>query len=169
METSEETRFSGAEPCGTNGLMSHMNENSLLEKIQFKLSASAEKNLLKDLPNFATEAAKRGRVPVLFYCGGSRVEKNGKILWEYTGPQFLLTAQKAETLCDGRFYDLLGFAVWVEEIEERLLQGRVLTAIQSGNPEQAEILVLEDAPENYLELAFPECGCGTSRGDSKVE
>jgi hypothetical protein len=36
-------------------------------------------------------------------------------------------------------------------MEQRLIEGRTLTTIQFGSPEPAELLVIENAPEDYFE------------------
>ena len=88
------------------------------------------------------------------------MEKNGKVLWEYKGPRFVIGAHKPENLIEGTLYDLLGFPVWMRDFDDHLLKGRVLTASMVGSPEPQEHLVIENAPEDYLKK-FSQKNAGT--------
>lgn len=146
----------------------HMNERLPRDKISFTLSSSAEAHLQKILPDWIDGMSKRELVSILSYSGGGRREKGGKVIWEYRGPLFLLAGQKRESLRDGKYYDVLGFPVWIGEIENLLLKGRVLTFIKVGSPEPEEYLVIENAPENYFELALKDA-CRVSCSEPKVK
>jgi hypothetical protein len=82
---------------------------------------------------------------------------------------FLLCAQKPEALPRGKYYDLLGFPVWIYELDNLLLKGRVLTFAKVGGPEPQAELVLENVPDNYFELAMQEGGGCCSCGDPTVK
>jgi len=41
-------------------------------------------------------------------------------------------------------------------MEQRLLEDRTLTTIQYGSPEPAELLVIENVPDNYFEAMMRE-------------
>jgi hypothetical protein len=129
----------------------HMNEQKALSPLNFALSDSAKQYLQRDL-TAAAQWSTRGLVTCLTYCGGLAPERDGKILWNYKGPNFSIGGQKPGKLRAGRYYDLLGFRVWIAEMEQRLLEGRTLTTIQFGSPEPGELLVIENAPEDYFEV-----------------
>jgi hypothetical protein len=131
-----------------------MNANLPCDKISFTLSKSAHEHLQKVLPGWVEGMSKQKLVPILSYSGAGSTEKDGKVIWEYRGTLFLLAGQKREALRDGKFYDVLGFPVWIKEIDNLLLKGRVLTFIKVGSPEPQEQLVIENAPENYFEMAL---------------
>lgn len=95
-------------------------------------------------------------MPILSYSGGGRAEKNGKIIWEYRGALFLLGGQRQEALQKGRYFDLLGFPVWIGEIDQLLLNGRVLTFMEVGTPKPFKHLVIENAPENFFQTVLRE-------------
>jgi len=76
------------------------------------------------------------------------------VLWEYRGPNFLLAGEEPGQPRPGRYFDLLGFRIWIGEIEELLLKGRTLTIIHHGSPEPAELLVIQGAPEDHLETTL---------------
>lgn len=145
-----------------------MNTQSSLEKIDFASSASAEAHLLKYLPEWVGTMSKQGIVPILSWCGGTKMEKGGKVLWEYTGPQFCVAGQKPEALSGGKYYDLLGCPVWIEEFSINVLKGHVLTTMKIG-PEDNEILIIENAPADYLNQGFPECSCCNSKNSVKAD
>jgi hypothetical protein len=128
-----------------------MNENTPCKGLNFALSETAKQYLQKVLSQFAGGMSARGLVPCLSYSGGFAPEKDGKILWQYRGPNFLLGGHKPKNLHAGKCYNLLGFRVWIGKIEEILLEGRTLTIIQYGNPDPQELLVIENAGEDYLE------------------
>ena len=93
----------------------------------------------------------RGLVPCLTYSGGFAPTRNGEILWNYRGPNFLIAGHKPGNLPVECYYDLLGFRVWIGKVEQRLLEGRTLTTIQYGSPEPAELLVMQNVPDDYFE------------------
>ena len=132
----------------------YMDANPPCDKISFTLSKSAHEYLQKALPGCVEWMSKQNLVPILSFSGGGRHEKDGKVIWEYSGPLFLLAGQKREALRDGKYYDVLGFPVWIGEIDNLLLKGRVLTFMKVGSPEPVEQLVIENAPENYFETAL---------------
>ena len=126
----------------------------------FSLSEAAEQYLQQSLASSVGQMSERGLVTSLTYSGGYAPERDGKILWEYRGPNFLLAGQNPAQLGAGRYYDLLGYRVWIGEIEEILLRGKTLTMIQYGKPAPAELLVIKNAPEDYLEASLrARCGC----------
>src|SRR5262249_23911533 len=134
------------------------------DKIGFNLTESAEEYLSKMLPGWTREASARGLVPILSYSGGGRCEKDGRITWEYLGPLFLLADQRQEALGSGKYFDLLGFPVWIGETEQLLLKGRLLTFMKVGGPEPEEHLVLDHVSENFFETALKEgAGCCSCR------
>jgi hypothetical protein len=126
------------------------------DKISFTLSKSAQAHLQAVLPDWVGGLSKKGLVPILSYSAGGRDEKDGKVLWEYRGALFTLGGQKREELREGQYYDVLGFPVWIDEFDNHLLKGRVLTFIKVGRPEPEENLVIENAPENFLEMTSRE-------------
>jgi hypothetical protein len=128
----------------------HMNEDKTLSPLNFTLSESAKQYLQRDLAA-ADQWSTRGLVTCLSFSGGFAPERGGKILWNYKGPNFSIAGQKPEKLRPGGYCDLLGFRVWIGDMEQRLLEGRTPTTIQFGSPEPAELLVIENAPEDYFE------------------
>ena len=118
------------------------------KNVNFALSETAKRYLQRDL-SVMEHSSIRGLVTCLTYSGGYAPERDGKILWDYRGPNFLIAGQKPEHLAAGGYYDLLGFRVWIGEREQRLLEGRTLTTIQYGSPEPAELLVIENVPDDY--------------------
>lgn len=127
------------------------------EKIGFILSKSARAHLKAVLPEWVGGCQKKKLVPLLSFSGGGRREdKQGNVTWEYNGSLFLLAGQKREALRDGKYYDLLGFPVWIDDFDNHLLKGRVLTFLKVGSPEPTENLVIENAPENFLEMVSRE-------------
>ena len=131
-----------------------MNISLTCDKLSFTLSKSAQEHLQKILPGYEEGMSKRKLVPTLSYAGAGRKEKDGKVIWEYKGPLFLLAGQKCEAPRDGKYYDVLGFPVWIGETDNLLLKGRVLTFMRVGSPEPEDQLVIENAPENYFEMAL---------------
>jgi hypothetical protein len=125
------------------------------KKVNFTLSETAKRYLQRGLSG-AEQSSTRGLVTCLTYSGGYAPERDGKILWEYRGPNFLIAGQKPGNLRPGGYYDLLGFRVWIGEMEQRLLEDRTLTTIQYGSPEPAELLVIENVPDNYFEAMMRE-------------
>lgn len=82
-----------------------------------------------------------------------------------------LFAQKPERLGKGKYYDLLGSAVWIDQFSSLLLKGRTLTAKKVGGPEPREQLVLDSVPEDYVQTALREnAGCSSccSKKTSRV-
>jgi hypothetical protein len=146
-----------------------MKEHAVGEKIKFTLSPSAKAHLVKILSNWVESTSQKGLVPILSFSGGGRMEKDGKILWEYRGPEFLIAGQRPEALRGGKYYDLLGFSVWIQDFEQRLLEGQVLTTIKIGNSNDYELFVLANAPDNYLETALPKRCCCRSSNDSEIK
>ena len=71
---------------------------------------------------------------------------------ELPGAEFLDCRPKARESSGRWLLRLLGFRVWIGEMEQTLLKGRTLTTIQYGSPEPAELLVIENAPEDYFEI-----------------
>ena len=134
--------------CGMSN--EYMNEDKALRPLNFTLSDSAKQYLQRDL-TAADQRSTRGLVTCLTYSGGYAPERGGMILWSYRGPNFLIAGQKPGNLRAGGYYDLLGFRVWIGEIEQRLLDGRTLTTIQYGSPEPVELLVIENVPDDYCE------------------
>ena len=118
------------------------------------------KRYFQSVKAFVSDMERRGLVTALTYSGGAAVDEGGKILWEYRGPNFLFGGLKQGELGTGNFYDLLGHKVWIREIEETLLEGMTLTTIMYGDPKPMELLVIENAPENFLERIMPRCACG---------
>jgi hypothetical protein len=134
------------------------------DKIGFNLTESAEDYLSKTLPDWTKEASARGLVPILSYSGGGRCEKDGQITWEYQGPFFLLADQRHGALGNGKYFDLLGFPVWIGEVEQLLLKGRLLTFVKVGGPEPEGHLVIDNVPENFFETALKQgAGCCSCR------
>lgn len=130
-----------------------MNADLPCDHINFTLSKSAREHLQKLLPGWVGRMSERKLVPILCWSGGGRTEKGGKVIWEYRGPLFSLAGQKREALRDGRFYDVLGFPIWMGEMDSLLLKDRVLTFMKVGSPEPIGQLVIENAPDNYFEAA----------------
>lgn len=132
------------------------------DKIGFTLTDSAREYLSKTLPDWVQQTLERGQVPELCYAGGGRSEKNRKIIWEYRGGAlFLLGSQRPEALRSGTYFDLLGFSVWIGDIDQLLLKGRVLTFAEVGGPEPRKHLVIENAPENFFQTVLREnARCG---------
>ena len=124
--------------------------------MSFTLYGPAQQHLQTVLPDFVRVLSERGLVPILSHAGAGRTEKEGKVIWEYQRPVFLLAGQKREALGPGKYYDLLGFPVWIAEFDNLVLKGRVLTFMRIGEPKPEEHLVIEDAPQNYLDLAMRE-------------
>ena len=73
--------------------------------------------------------------------------------WDYRGPSFVIAGIKPERLGAGGYYDLLGQRVWISNAEQHLLSGRTLTtlSVDTDSPDPVELLVLENAPEDYFE------------------
>ena len=127
------------------------------DRIDFTLTVSAQEYLSKTLPDWVKQTSEKGLVPLLSYAGGGRSEKDGKITWEYHGGAlFLLAGQRREALSKGKYFDLVGFPLWIGEIDQLLLKGRVLTFTEVGAPEPQKHLVIENAPENFLQTALRE-------------
>jgi hypothetical protein len=144
-----------------------MNENTPLKEPGFSLSDSARNYFRSWLPDFAPDMERRGMVAALTYSGGPAVQKDGKTLWQYGGPVFLIAGLKSEQLRAGSFYHLMGHKVWIGEMEEALLEGTSLTTAICGSPNPDELLVIENAPENLLERYFkPGCACDSRRRSS---
>ncbi len=121
-----------------------MNANMPGKSVNFTLSETG-KRYIRDLLTYSAEGmAARGLVACLTYSGGFEPERDGKILWSYRGPNFLIAGHKPQNLGAGEYYNLLGFRVWIGDIEHRLLEGRTLTTIQYGSPGPAELLVIEN-------------------------
>jgi hypothetical protein len=140
-----------------DGVSKHiMQQKTSHNKASFTLSKSAQEHLQDILPNWIDECSKKGLVPILSHSGVCRKEKGGKVLWEYRGPDFLLAGQRIEALGSGKYYDLLGCPVWIDDFDNHLLTRKVLTAINFGSPEAEVFLVLENAPDNYFETAMQE-------------
>jgi hypothetical protein len=155
-----------------------MNQDATGDKINFTLSESAEAYLRKILPSAVDHMSKRGIVPILSHRGGGTAKKDGKVTWHYRGPAFALAGQKPEFLNDGKYYNLFGCSIWIEELENIMLKGHVLTMQKVGSPEPLSFLVIQNAPENYFQQALDEmlggaacCSCKphvtsqTSNGD----
>ena len=104
-----------------------MSERAPDQKINFTLSNSAEAYLRKSLPGWVEIVLKRGSVPILTHTGGGRAEKDGKIIWQYKGPAFVIAGQKTGSLSGGKYHDLVGCSIWIEELECIMLKGRTLT------------------------------------------
>ena len=136
-----------------------MQENSLCGELSFSLSQSAQNYLQEILQHRSDQPHKPGFVPILSYSGGSRIENEGKVLSDYNGPNFLVGSQKLEALGPGKYYHLLGFPIWIDDSDNLLLKGRTLTVVEVGHPEPMELLVIENAPENYLEIVSRENSC----------
>ena len=128
-----------------------MNEQTHCKTVNFTVSETAKQYLQRNLSPFAGQMSARRLVTCLNYSGGYAPERDGKILWNYRGPNFLIAGQKPRNLRGGGYYDLLGFRVWIGEMEQTLLEGRNLTTIRYGSPEPAELLVIENAPEDFFE------------------
>ncbi len=141
-----------------------MSEGPALKTPAFSISASAEKYLRSALLSLHPRAESRGTVMALTYSGGAAVEKDGKMLWQYQGPNFLVAGITAKNPRGGHYYGLLGFKVWIGEVEEALLDGLTLTTITYGESHPEELLVVENAPENFLARYYGKCGC-----DSGIE
>lgn len=124
------------------------------EIMNFSLSKPAEDYLKGVLPDFVEFMSKQELVPSLSHSRGSRSKKDGRVVWEYNGPLFLLAGQKREALRVGKYYDVLGYLLWIEEIDSRILKDRVLTFMKVGRPEPREFLVIENAPDNYFDVAM---------------
>jgi len=135
-----------------------MNENTPCHEVNFTLSEIAKDYLQRSLL-IAENMSARGLVSCLSYSGGLTQEKDGKTLWNYSGPNFLIVGQKPQHLGTGRYYDLLGFRVWIGEIEQILLKGRTLTTLQCESPHGMELLVIENAPKNYFETIMSGGKC----------
>ena len=120
--------------------------------MNFTVSETAKQCLQRNLSLFSGDRAGRRLVTCLTYSGGYAPERDGKLLWNYQGPNFLIAGQRPGNLRAGGYYDLLGFRVWIGEMEQTLLESRTLTTIQYGSPEPAELLVIENAPEDYFEI-----------------
>ncbi len=137
-----------------------MSESTGLKTPSFKMSDSARKYLRSALLSLSPRAQSRGTTVALTYSGGFAAEKDGKMLWQYQGPNFLVAGITAKNPRGGHYYDLLGFRVWIGEVEEALLNGLTLTTITYGESHPEELLVVENAPENFLARYFGKCGCG---------
>lgn len=128
-----------------------MNDHTPYKTVNFTVSETAKQYVQRNLSRFAGEMSARGLVTCLTYSGAFAPEKDGKILWSYRGPNFLIAGQKPGNLRVGGYYDLLGFRVWIGKTEQILLEGRTLTTLHYGRPDPEELLVIEDAPEDYFE------------------
>lgn len=128
-----------------------MNKQTACKPVDFKMSETAKQYLQRALTSSAGGVSAQGLVVCLTYSGGYAPERNGKILWNYLGPNFLIAARRPGNLGAGGYYDLLGFRVWIGEREQKLLEGRKLATIKYGSPEPAELLVIENVPDNYCE------------------
>jgi hypothetical protein len=127
------------------------------DKIDFTLTESAQEYLSKTLADWVKQTSEKGLVPILSYAGEGRSEKDGKIIWEYRGGAlFLLANQRREALQSGRYFNLLGFSVWIGDIDQLFLKGRVLTFMGVGAPEPRKHLVIENAPENFFQTVLRE-------------
>jgi hypothetical protein len=135
--------------------MTNMNKDTALSPLNFTLSEGAKEYLQRDL-TLADQLSTRGLVTCLTYSGGFAPTRDGKVLWNYQGPNFLIAGQKPGNLGPGRYYDLLGFRVWIGKMEQALLEGRTLTTIQYGSLEPAELLVIQNVPDNYFEVMMRE-------------
>src|SRR5436190_24239594 len=126
-----------------------MNEDTPCKTVNFTVTETGKQYLQRGLSRFAGEMSERGLVTCLTYSGGFAPEKDGRILWSYRGPNFLIGGQGPGNLRAGGFYDLLGFRVWIGKTEQILLEGRTLTTLQYGSPDPEELLIIEGAPEDY--------------------
>ena len=108
-----------------------------------------------------SECSAQGLVTSLTYSGGLAPKKDGKALWNYRGPNFLIAGQRPAHLRAGAYYDLLGFRVWIGQEEQILLKGKTLTTIHYGTPQPEELLVIEGVPDDYFETTIfgGKCGC----------
>ncbi len=121
-----------------------MNANMPGNRVNFTLSETGKRYICDSLTYCAAGMAARGLVVCLTYSGGFEPQRAAKIVWSYRGPNFLIAGHKPQNVPAGEYYDLLGFRVWIGDIEHRLLEGRTLTTIQYGSPEPAELLVIEN-------------------------
>jgi hypothetical protein len=121
--------------------------------VNFTLSGSAKRYLQGHLAHLTEAASARRLVTCLTFSGGARVEKDGRTLWDYSGPCFTIAGIKPESLGEGGYFDLLGHRVWISRAEEYLLSRRTLTTQMVGtdSPDPGELLVIENAPEGYFE------------------
>ena len=135
-----------------------MSDSAPGDKIDFSLSKSAQEYLSGILPNWTQQMSERGFVPMLSYSGSETAtcKKSGKVTWEFRGALFLLAGHRPEALRDGGYFDLAGFRVWIGNMDQRLLSGRVLTFVEVGAPEPKRRLVIENAPENFFRTVFKE-------------
>lgn len=133
-----------------------MNEDIRSDQADFALSESAQKYLSKTLPDWTKHTLERGNVPMLSFAGAGHTQQDGKVTWEYRGALFLLASQKREMLRGGKYYDVMGFSLWMYEFDYLLLKGRVLTYTKVGAPHPEEHLVIENAPEDFFETVFKQ-------------
>jgi len=140
-----------------------MDENASLKEPKFSMTDSARRHLLSTLPAFTSAMERRGLLTGLTSSGGMDLNEAGKILWQYRGANLLIGGLKQGEPGVGNFYDLLGYKVWIREFEEALLEGVTLTTIMYGDPKPMELLVIENASENFLERCMPGA-CGSTLG-----
>lgn len=125
------------------GLNERMQSRVPPKKIAFTFSPTAQERLSTVVPAWIGQTLKKGLVPILSYDRGERRERQGRVVWEYSGPQLGMFGQRPEALRNGHFYDLFGFQVWIAESEYLLLKGKTLTFTKVGGPEPKERLVIE--------------------------
>ena len=123
--------------------------------VNFTLSETAKRHIVGALST-ANQLSAGGLVTCLTFSGAYAPARDGQILWNYRGPNFLIAAQKSENLRPGAYCDLLGVRVWIGETEQILLDGKTLTIKQYGSPEPAELLVIENAPDDYFDAMMRE-------------
>ena len=149
-----------------------MNDDLPHNKINFTLSESAQNYILRILPKISETLSGRGLDLSFDHVGSGRAEKNGKVIWEYTGPFFGFGGRKPEERISREPYDLLGYTVWMSELETRLLKNRVLTLLKVGSPEPREALVIENAPADYFQKFTQEnggaCSCCNPNDKQRV-
>jgi hypothetical protein len=136
-------------------LPNDMNETAPTKDLNLRLSARARRYLKRCLDPFVGQMSQKGLATSVTYSGGCSVsDKNGRLLWEYRGPHFLIGGEKPESLREGQFYDLLGFRVWIRDRDAILLKSQTLTTIMYGDPHPDELLVPENASEHFFEEAL---------------
>lgn len=128
-----------------------MKDDPPRSEIDFTLSESAQNYVLQILPKFAETLSKRGLDLAFNWVGSGRTEKNRKVIWEYTGPFFMFGGRKPGERTFEKPYNLLGYTVWMMEMDTLLLNGRVLTLMSVGSPEPHAELVIENAPDDYFQ------------------
>lgn len=90
-------------------------------------------------------------VPVLTYSGAGKEIVKDEVKWDYRGPMMVLAGQTRERLGPGKYYDLLGHQVWIENNFHPFLKGQEWTHIKVGGPEPKPCLTIENPPANYLD------------------